>query len=68
MPTARTPDAATVRRYAVMADVDPRTILKELRGARTRGMAGRRARAVLVREGLLPAVALGTPGPKGNEA
>jgi len=58
MPTPRTPDAATVRRLAVAADFDPRTILKELHGRRARGMAGHRARAVLVQEGLLPALVL----------
>lgn len=56
MPTQRVPDAGTVRALAVQADVDPRTIMKELKGERTRGMAGRRARAVLVEAGLIAAV------------
>lgn len=46
-------DAAMVRALAVEADVDPRTITKELDGTRTRGMAGRRARAVLLKAGLV---------------
>ena len=53
MITRRIPDAAILRALAVQADVDPRTILKELKGTRARGMAGRRARAVLLRAGLV---------------
>jgi hypothetical protein len=50
-------DESTRRRMAVAAGVDPRSIAKELRGLRVRGMAGHRARAVLVAEGLLPSTA-----------
>lgn len=53
MTTPRLPDAATIRALAVRADVDPRTILKELKGRRARGMAGQRARRVLAEAGLL---------------
>ncbi len=53
LPPQDLPDTAKVRELAVRADVDPRTIVKELKGQRTRGMAGRRAREVLVEAGLL---------------
>lgn len=55
MNTRRLPDAATIRELAVRADVDPRTIAKELRGVPARGMAGRRAREVLIEAGLIEA-------------
>lgn len=48
------PDASIVRRLAVAARVDPRTILAVLRGEPVRGDAGHRARAALVAAGLLP--------------
>lgn len=48
-------DAATVRQIAVLASVDPRTVLRALRGEPVRGMPGHRIRAVLQAEGLLPA-------------
>ncbi len=48
------PDTATIRRLAVEADVDPRSILAVLRRRKVRGMAGHRAREVLSRHGHLP--------------
>lgn len=53
MSSPRTPDASTIRRLAVEADVDPRSIHAVLRGRDVRGMAGRRARDVLVRHGFV---------------
>lgn len=54
MPTRKyTLDAATLRRLAVLADVDPRTIRKVLDGAAVRGMTGQRVRAVLLAQGYL---------------
>jgi hypothetical protein len=59
-PTPGTPlPYSTLRRLAVAADVDPRTIQAEmlaLRGERThvRGMAGERVRRVLADHGYLP--------------
>lgn len=52
-------DRATLRRLAVEAEADPRSIIAELRAARgegrgVRGLAGHRVRRVLVRAGLLP--------------
>ena len=47
-------DAAAVRRLAVDASVDPRTIKKVLKGEAVVGLAGERARAALVKAGLLP--------------
>lgn len=41
------------RKLAVEASVDPRTIVRTLEGRRVRGMAGDRARRVLVEAGLL---------------
>lgn len=41
------------RKLAVEASVDPRTILAVLDGRQVRGMAGERARKVLVEAGLL---------------
>lgn len=61
MPTQSLLDASTVRALAVEADVDPRTIRKELKGERTRGMAGRRARAVLEKAGLTASTDPNTP-------
>lgn len=46
-------DASSLRRLAVEADVDPRTIRKLLAGKRVRGMAGRRAALLLRQAGLL---------------
>jgi hypothetical protein len=51
-------DKATIRRLAVEADVDPRSIVAELRAARgerppVKGMAGHRVRRVLAEHGLL---------------
>lgn len=52
-------DRATLRRLAVEADADPRSVIAELRAARgerrqVKGMAGRRVRRVLVERGLIP--------------
>lgn len=44
----RAPDAATLRRLAVAHDIDPRSILRELREpGSVRGMAGDRAREAI---------------------
>ncbi len=47
-------DAATARRLAVEASCDTRTVIRALRGEHIRGLAGYRAREVLVRHGLIP--------------
>lgn len=52
-------DGPTVRLVAVQAEVDPRSVIAELRaqlgeGRPVRGMAGHRIRRVLRRHGLLP--------------
>lgn len=44
---------AQVRRVAVEADADPRTVRRVLRGESTRGMAAERVRMVLRRMGML---------------
>lgn len=49
----RTLDASTLRRLAVQADVDPRSLQRLLRGEHVRGAAGHRARRVLVEFGYL---------------
>jgi hypothetical protein len=46
-------DAATLRRLAVRASCDPKTIQKLWRGGNVRGLAGQRAWAVLREAGLL---------------
>lgn len=46
-------DAGVLRRLAADGDVDPRSLLKLLRGEAVKGMAGRRARKVLMAAGLL---------------
>lgn len=46
-------DASTLRRLAVLADVDPRSLGRLLRGEHVRGAAGHRARRVLIQEGYL---------------
>jgi hypothetical protein len=48
-------DASTARKLAVEASVEPRSLLKALRGDAVRGLAGHRARGVLEKYGLLPA-------------
>ncbi len=53
--TQLTLDAATGRRLAVEASCDTRTIIRALRGEKVRGLAGYRAREVLVRHGLIQA-------------
>jgi len=47
-------DTATIRRWAVEADVDPRSIEKRLRGGNVRGMAGHRIDKVLADHGVEP--------------
>lgn len=67
MNTRCTLDAATIRELAVRADVDPRTIAKVADGRPARGMAGRRARDVLIAGGFLESSeASGQPGGKGG--
>ncbi len=46
-------DASTLRRLAVLADVDPRSLRRLLRGEPVRGAAGHRARRVLIEAGYL---------------
>lgn len=46
-------DASTLRRLAVQADVDPRSLLRLYHGKPVRGAAGHRARRVLVEAGYL---------------
>ena len=46
-------DASTLRRLAVQADVDPRSLLRLYHGTPVRGAAGHRARRVLVEAGYL---------------
>jgi hypothetical protein len=53
-PQARRIPAAIVRRLAVVAEVDPRTIERAYAGRPIRGSAGLRARRALVDAGLLP--------------
>lgn len=47
-------DAATLRKIAVRASVDPRTIKRLLRGAPVRGLPAYRIREALAEEGLGP--------------
>jgi hypothetical protein len=49
----RTLDAGTARKLAVEASCDPRTIVRVHRGEVVRGIAGERAREVLIKHGLL---------------
>ena len=46
-------DAGNARHLAVRAGVDPRTIYKLVRGEDVKGMAGNRAREVLIEAGYL---------------
>jgi len=46
--------AATLRRLAVEAQVDPRTIDRVVKGLPVRGLAGERARKVLIAAGIIP--------------
>ena len=46
-------DAGTARKLAVEASCDPRTIVRVHRGEDVRGIAGQRAREVLIKHGLL---------------
>lgn len=47
-------DAAVLRRLAVSADADPRTVMRVLRGDLVRGMVRERIARVLIEEGFLP--------------
>lgn len=47
-------DAGALRKLAVEASCDPRTVRRVLQGQPVRGLAGERARAVLMQHGLLP--------------
>lgn len=54
-------DRATLRRLAVAADADPRSVIAEIRASKgqrqhVRGMAGQRVRRVLREHGILPNV------------
>lgn len=51
-PRAESLDAATIREVSVRADVDPRSVLKHIRGGKVRGMAGRRIARTLRAMGL----------------
>lgn len=53
---AKAIDTATVRRLAVEAEADPRSVEARLRGKRVRGMAGHRIDRVLAKHGLAPGV------------
>jgi hypothetical protein len=53
MRSRRIPEASILRRLSVAASVDPRTLLRVLTGRAVKGMAGERARAVLIDAGLL---------------
>lgn len=48
-------DWATARKLGNQANVDPRTIRRVARGESVRGLAGTRAKEVLVKEGILAA-------------
>jgi hypothetical protein len=49
-------DAATLRRLAVVASTDPRTVAKEIRQpGGVRGLPGQRIRTALATEGIAPA-------------
>jgi hypothetical protein len=45
-------DTLTVRRVAVEAEADPRSVSRELRGERVRGLVGERIRRILREHGL----------------
>ena len=52
-PRTQKVDAATLRRLAVNADADPRTVAKEIaKPGSVDGMSGQRVRAALVKAGL----------------
>lgn len=61
-----TVDEATLRRLAVAADADPRTVKKRLAGKPVRGMVARRIDAVLARENLLPPFEASEQGAEGQ--
>lgn len=62
-------DAASVRRLAVTADADPRTVLRELRKpGSVRGMAGQRIRAALQAFSTSSPVSGERPLPKSSES
>jgi hypothetical protein len=64
MSTPRHPDAATIRRFAVAASADPRSVEKRLRGEPVRGLAGHRIDRVLAAHSIPP----GIWPPKAKEA
>lgn len=47
-------DTATIRRLAVEAEADPRSVEARLRGKKVRGLAGHRIDRVLAAHGLTP--------------
>lgn len=53
MTTRCLPDVPTLRRLAVLGSVDPRTLVRVLSGQDVRGMAGERAKRVLLAEGYI---------------
>jgi hypothetical protein len=50
-------DSATLRRLAVEAEADPRSVEKRMRGIRVRGLSGHRIDRVLVANGFTPGAA-----------
>lgn len=52
-------DSNTLKRLAIDASVDPRTMQAVFEGRYVRGMAGERAKAALVAAGLLPTTSNG---------
>jgi hypothetical protein len=59
-------DAATLRRLAVRASCDPKTIAKAAQGIPVRGLAGQRARVALEEAGLWPPAVALRPVPDGK--
>ncbi|MBK8994469.1 MAG: hypothetical protein IPM35_01775 [Myxococcales bacterium] len=63
----KTIDASTLRRLAVQADVDPRSLLRLYHGKPVRGSAGHRARRVLIEAGYLKEPATTEHAPTENK-
>lgn len=63
----KTIDASTLRRLAVLADVDPRSLRRLLHGKSVRGAAGHRARRVLIEAGYLSEQAVTEQAPTENK-
>lgn len=61
VPAPPTIDLTTLRRLALDASVDPRTLSRVLRGERVRGLAYERAREALEKSGFQ------VPAPRGTE-